>query len=1002
MVMGLPIGIHLARQEQVLRSFAGSEPIEFTGTTIVPRAGKNVATDSKVSLKLFSPAAAEFTPGRTSMNFTPINLIPEAKAAFGNLDDSNVGSPCDGYTEACTPWTDRGYNFTNATHYCPKGRILELTKACGFSAETGQCNEGMGEATVEECGDILKNKFGGAERQGISTLKDDRKYRLTIQETCSNINKPAEGAHAYMGAINIEDIGACTTAPVGTADKSGGCCSTTNDCAFPGNTYNGQSTNGWTCSDTNPNCASGNACKPPSGSTCDNGVKIGDKACSSELNTVTFRVCEAGTPPKYGSVQSCPVGQICKSDSKGVRCELPGGAPVIDPNRRYVFVCQNGKYDRNEYLNASEAKYAHECNPEELVTCSSSKSLNGQACGTAKKSTCYYCDVGNWTPTSTAYTRDECMAHVTDGASGRHYDVSPTAPEWCKPNTSTWFPSTQVLGGECSSVTSQNAISPHTAGGLNADPDISEAYLRSDTFDGRNALYENISDQTKTKLVDKLKSGEMYFYRFGQNRQLFSDPLEKKVVEEYMRSDSPAWAAGRSANYEVIYPTDKTIPAKLFELIQKGDVYIEKPKNPRNIAEGYEILCGKKITSSPPVTATCYYCDGATKKTISTLTAAQCAGYSYVQDANLTCNGPTTVSCYQCAGGVVTTLASQNPWTAATCTAAGGQVTAPTSCPPPAVTTTKFKIAATEAALASAAEQTYNGDGMTIPWDFATPTDLTPRGIRQVWVEFIGSNNSRIHKSAQIEIVGPDLKIASGTTCDLDIAGNGVTIRTTGTNFGTKVGTATIDNTSLEIVSWTDTSTTFHLPASLKAGQVATIKMIRSDGVFDTTTCTSDTTNITLGARAFCRANYACDRKDTELTLVDWPNPTQIIEQKVTVTSQNIIQGFDLSKIQIGKQYRICLKAMYGLRRCQDFTAQKGTNKIDNFVLPLGDIHPSDKGDDVINTGDKAELNRQFGVSATTAKTADFNCDGKVNSVDWACMVYDFNKSSDEKPKVTP
>ncbi|MBI2334933.1 hypothetical protein HYU96_04000, partial [Candidatus Daviesbacteria bacterium] len=60
---------------------------------------------------------------------------------------------------------------------------------------------------------------------------------------------------------------------------------------------------------------------------------------------------------------------------------------------------------------------------------------------------------------------------------------------------------------------------------------------------------------------------------------------------------------------------------------------------------------------------------------------------------------------------------------------------------------------------------------------------------------------------------------------------------------------------------------------------------------------------------------------------------------------------------------------------------------------------PVDAGDGKINSLDKAELNRQWiaGQSAS-GRSGDFNRDGRVNSIDWACMRFDFGQEDASEP----
>ncbi len=82
----------------------------------------------------------------------------------------------------------------------------------------------------------------------------------------NNYNFGAWSDQDACKASAIAKLGGTTppTAGTGVSVGQGGCCSNTSDCK-DGNTYQGQSTAGWTCDDTNPNCQGGKACKAPVG-----------------------------------------------------------------------------------------------------------------------------------------------------------------------------------------------------------------------------------------------------------------------------------------------------------------------------------------------------------------------------------------------------------------------------------------------------------------------------------------------------------------------------------------------------------------------------------------------------------------------------------------------------------------------------------------------------------------------------------------------------------------
>jgi hypothetical protein len=116
------------------------------------------------------------------------------------------------------------------------------------------------------------------------------------------------------------------------------------------------------------------------------------------------------------------------------------------------------------------------------------------------------------------------------------------------------------------------------------------------------------------------------------------------------------------------------------------------------------------------------------------------------------------------------------------------------------------------------------------------------------------------------------------------------------------------------------------------------------------------------------------------------------VKETVSIDTNGLIQGLK-TKVQEGKKYKLAIKVPGGLRKQVEFTAASGTTVVPNVSLPVGDIYPAG-GDGVINALDKAELNRQWVAGATaTGRAGDFNTDGKVNSIDWACMRENFGQS---------
>ena len=129
-----------------------------------------------------------------------------------------------------------------------------------------------------------------------------------------------------------------------------------------------------------------------------------------------------------------------------------------------------------------------------------------------------------------------------------------------------------------------------------------------------------------------------------------------------------------------------------------------------------------------------------------------------------------------------------------------------------------------------------------------------------------------------------------------------------------------------------------------------------------------------------------------------------ILEETVKIDKDGVITGLK-TILQTGKNYALSIKAPNSLRRNATFVAEEGTTIVtrpndQDFILPIGDIAPTQSPDGKINTVDKAELTRQWRIFGENikAQTGDFNRDTKVNSFDWACMRYDFNAEDDPIP----
>jgi hypothetical protein len=244
--------------------------------------------------------------------------------------------------------------------------------------------------------------------------------------------------------------------------------------------------------------------------------------------------------------------------------------------------------------------------------------------------------------------------------------------------------------------------------------------------------------------------------------------------------------------------------------------------------------------------------------------------------------------------------------------------------------------------------------------------------------------------------------VISNINCSLDIINKNVKVTVTGTNLGVEKGTITANTSAVEISSWSDTAITGLIKGSGETGQKYTLGFKRADSmVAPTQTCEVNVSSLSVGAKVFCRENSATDVTSVKVALFSPDAPEKKIEETAVIDKDGILQGLK-TKLSAGTPYIISLKAPYSVRRNASFTGMEGTTIINGpdgkpFVLPIGDISPA-AGDGQINALDRAELVKQWRIldsSASSVLTGDFNRDKKVNSVDWACMKYDFNAKDD-------
>lgn len=296
----------------------------------------------------------------------------------------------------------------------------------------------------------------------------------------------------------------------------------------------------------------------------------------------------------------------------------------------------------------------------------------------------------------------------------------------------------------------------------------------------------------------------------------------------------------------------------------------------------------------------------------------------------------------------------------------------------PAATTVAFRIAESPADLDKASWQDYTADGMTVPVEFK---DGTP-GPKFVWVDFKDSTGKTERRNTQITLLGADPTI---TSCSLSLEGNNAVLNLTGQNFGPTKGTVKGGETDLQVKAWKDDSVQVVWP-NAPTDQALNVDLTSSTGQSGSGTC-SPVSQLALGAKVFCRQPFSHKTDNVDLTIAEsFEGGASRVKQKVSIDKDGVVQGLS-KKLEQDKKYTLSIRAPKSLRRSVTFIAGDGTTNIPNFILPVGDIFPLESGDGRINSYDKAELNRQWLISSDAQnRSADFNQDLRVNSIDYACM----------------
>ncbi len=289
-------------------------------------------------------------------------------------------------------------------------------------------------------------------------------------------------------------------------------------------------------------------------------------------------------------------------------------------------------------------------------------------------------------------------------------------------------------------------------------------------------------------------------------------------------------------------------------------------------------------------------------------------------------------------------------------------------------------------------------------------------GLKTIYAEFIYSNGKTVQKKSSIEAVAPDPKITN-LTCGKDLTGRGLSLTIKGNNFLAKntQSQIKINNATANITNWSNpnggvqtvTATYEDSKLTPEQGQQYNITLIRADGRTDTASCLVGVSQLSLGAKVWCRQPSKYDQDNVEVVIAEAITGGKRIETKVKIDKDGNLQGIN-NQLKAGACYRMSIKAPKSVRRVVEFQAQEGSTIIPDFRLPIGDIYPDGGGDGKINASDRSEIIRQWSAirsssnSGSLVKTGDLNIDSVINSFDFSCMMYDYNEGDAPKVEAGP
>lgn len=302
----------------------------------------------------------------------------------------------------------------------------------------------------------------------------------------------------------------------------------------------------------------------------------------------------------------------------------------------------------------------------------------------------------------------------------------------------------------------------------------------------------------------------------------------------------------------------------------------------------------------------------------------------------------------------------------------------------------------------------YTADPDTTTFKNYTFKDPKP-AIKTFFVKFFGLEGAatKVTQTIQKSITFNPPPAISTVTCTSSSSGPGTQITITGKFFGPQGnGSVKLANVDAAIDNWDPAQNTIkaHIDQRLDGKNNVSATFDNGTVVTPPQGCTVNTATVGFKLAYQCKdtkstSNVAVKVFEALAAGIQANIPNPILQQTISIDSGGNPQNF-APKFEKSKKYELIVKAPGALAKRIDFdTSSGGTVNLQNgdaITLTQGDIAPVNAPDGKVNAFDKSELIRQWNAVTDVTRTGDLNGDGRVNSIDYACMRQNIN-AEDEK-----